>query len=154
MNLVSDEILIDTGQKTPVNAAIYPSFNQFDFWNPSEWTKGHPFSLYKKMRQEAPVMWSPGPKELSGFWSVTRYQDIKEVELNHKVFSSQRGSINMMVANRKYWKPEKLAPAAFNSLINLDAPSHMEMRMQQSEYFYPAYVAALQEKVASKISGF
>ena len=48
-------------------------------------------------------------KGMSGFWSVTRYNDIKEVELAHRVFSSQRGSINMMVADRKLWKPEKLA---------------------------------------------
>ena len=151
MNLVSDEILIDTGQQSPINAAIYPTFNEFAFWDPSAWAKGHPFNLYKKMREQAPVMWSAAPKEFSGFWSVTRYQDIKEVELAHRVFSSQRGSINMMVADRKYWKPEKLAPAAFNSLINLDAPSHMEMRMQQSDYFFPDYVTKLQNKVVKKI---
>ena len=151
MNLVSDEILIDTGQQSPINEAIYPSFDEFGFWDPSSWTKGHPFNLYRQMRQQAPVMWSAAPKEFSGFWSVTRYQDIKEVELAHRVFSSERGSINMMVADRKYWKPEKLAPAAFNSLINLDAPSHMEMRMQQSEFFFPGYVATLQDKVGVKI---
>ena len=57
----------------------------------------------------------------------------------------------MMVADRKYWKPEKLAPAAFNSLINLDAPLHMEMRMQQSDYFFPGYIAKLRGKVEQKI---
>ena len=151
MNLVSEEILIDKGQKSPVNAPVYPSFDEFAFGDPPSWTKGHPFKVYKKMRQQAPVMWSAAPKDFSGFWSVTRYNDIKEVELAHKVFSSQRGSINMMVADRKYWKPEKLAPAAFNSLINLDAPLHMEMRMQQSDYFFPGYVAKLQGKVEQKI---
>ena len=151
MNLVSDEILIDTGQQSPINEAIYPSFDEFGFWDPSSWTKGHPFNLYRQMRQQAPVMWSAAPKEFSGFWSVTRYQDIKEVELAHRVFSSERGSINMMVADRKYWKPEKLAPAAYNFLVNLDAPSHMEMRMQQSEFFFPGYVATLQDKVGVKI---
>ena len=151
MRLVSDDILIDTGQQNPVNPAVYPSFDDFAFWNPSSWTAGHPFALYRQMREQAPVMWSAPPKGLSGFWSVTRYQDVKEVELAHRVFSSQRGSINMMVVDRKYWKPEKLPPAAFNSLINLDAPSHMEMRMQQSEFFFPAYIATLRDKVETKI---
>ena len=123
MKLISDDILIDSGQVTPTYDAAYPSFDGFDFWDPSAWTKGHPYPMYKKMREQAPVMWTGTDKPLfSGFWSVTRYDDIKEVELNHKVFSSQRGSINMIVPDRKQWKPEKLVPAAYNSLINLDAP--------------------------------
>ena len=151
MKLVSDEILIDTDQPISTNQLSYPVFDSFDFWNPSSWTDGHPFELYRKMREHAPVMWSRPPKGMSGFWSVTRYNDIKEVELAHRVFSSQRGSINMMVADRKFWKPEKLAPAAFNSLINLDAPAHMEMRMQQSEFFFPAYIETLRNKVETKV---
>ncbi|MBL6690946.1 MAG: cytochrome P450 [Pseudomonadales bacterium] len=151
MKLVSDEILIDTGQQDPIHKAIYPIFEGFNFWDPSAWTNGHPFELYKRMREEAPVMWTPAGRNLSGFWSVTRYDDIKEVELAHPVFSSQRGSINMAVMDRKLWKPEKLVPAAFNSLINLDAPLHREMRMQQSEFFFPAYVETLREKVGRKI---
>ena len=59
----------------------------------------------------------------SGFWSLTRYEDIKAVELAHDVFSSQRGSINMAVAPRQHWRPENLTMAAFNSLINLDEPA-------------------------------
>ena len=151
MKLVSDEILIDTDQPISTNQPCYPVFDSFDFWNPSSWTDGHPFELYREMREHAPVMWSRPPKGMSGFWSVTRYNDIKEVELAHRVFSSQRGSINMMVGDRKLWKPEKLAPAAFNSLINLDAPAHMEMRMQQSEFFFPAYIETLRDKVEAKI---
>ena len=147
MNLVSDEILIDTDQQRPIYDAVYPAFNDFALWKPSSWTRGHPYDLYKQMREQAPVMWTEAPKGMSGFWSVSRYEDIKEVELAHRVFSSQRGSINMMVADRKYWKPEKLPPAAFNSLINLDAPHHMEMRMQQSDFFFPAYINTLREKV-------
>lgn len=153
MNLISDEILIDSGQERPTHQAIYPTFDDFRFWDPSAWTKGHPFDQYKSMREESPVMWTPAGKKLSGFWSVTRYDDIKEAELAHSVFSSQRGSINMAVPDRKQWRPEKLVPAAFNSLINLDEPLHREMRMQQSEFFFPAYIEKLREKVGLKIDG-
>ncbi len=151
MRLISDDILVDTGQNEPIHAATYPTFEGFNFWDPAAWTDGHPFELYKKMREEAPVMWSPTGKGLSGFWSVTRYEDIKAVELGHSTFSSQRGSINMAVPDRKQWKPEKLIPAAYNSLINLDEPLHREMRMQQSEFFFPAYVDTLRDKVGKRI---
>ena len=151
MKLISDEILIDSGQQTPVHQATYPTFEGFKFADPAAWTTGHPFDLYKKMREQAPVMWSTGDKDISGFWSVTRYDDIKEVELAHSVFSSQRGSINLAVPDRKHWRPKKLMPAAFNSLINLDEPLHREMRMQQSDFFFPAYVATIRDKVGLKI---
>ena len=145
MKLISDDILIDSGQQLPIHGAAYPAFNEFKFADPAAWTKGHPFDQYKKMREQAPVMWSPVDKERSGFWSVTRYDDIKKVELAHSVFSSQRGSINIAVPERKHWRPKKLMPAAYNSLINLDEPAHREMRMQQSDFFFPAYVAQKSE---------
>ena len=151
MQLISDEILIDSGQKRPAHDAIYPEFTEFRFWDPAAWTNGHPFDVYKQMREQAPVMWSPAEKDISGFWSVTRYQDIKQVELAHNVFSSQRGGINMAVPERKHWRPEKLMPAALNSLINLDEPLHREMRLQQSDFFFPAYVETIRSKVANRI---
>jgi cytochrome P450 len=153
VKLISDEILIDSGQQTPTFDATYPMFDGFNFGDPAAWTKGHPFDVYKKMREQAPVMWSPGEKGLSGIWSLTRYDDIKQTELAHTVFSSQRGSINMAVPDRTQWRPEKLMPAALNSLINMDEPLHREMRMQQSDFFFPAYVATIRDRVATHIDG-
>ena len=153
MKLISEDILIDSGQQFPIHEATYPTFEGFKFGDPGAWTKGQPFDLFKKMREEAPVMWSPGQKAASGIWSVTRYDDIKKVELAHSVFSSQRGSINMAVPEKKHWRPKKLMPAAFNSLINLDEPLHREMRMQQSDFFFPAYVATIRDRVGLKIDG-
>ena len=122
MRLISDDILIDSGQESPTFDAVYPMLEGFRFWDPAAWKGGHPFDMYRNMREQAPVMWSRVDRDvLSGFWSVTRYHDIKEVELAHKLFSSQRGSINMAIPERQYWRPDKLMPAALNSLINLDA---------------------------------
>ncbi|WP_422020071.1 cytochrome P450 [Pyruvatibacter mobilis] len=151
MRLVSDDILIDRGVQTPVNDAVYPMLDEFQLWNPAAWTGGQPYEFYAKMRKTAPVMWSPMGREASGFWSVSRYDDIKQVELAPDVFSSQRGSINIAIGPREKWKPEKLVPAALNSLINMDAPHHMELRIQQKDFFIPAYVESIREKVGRKI---
>ena len=151
MNLISDEILIDSGQEFPTHEAKYRTIEGFKLWDPSAWTNGHPYELYRKMREEAPVMWLPGEKGMSGFWSVTRYEDIKQVELAHNVFSSQRGGINISVLDRKKWRPEKLMSAALNSLINLDEPLHRELRTQQNEFFFPAYVEKIRDRVGVKI---
>jgi len=151
MDLISNDILIDTGQIMPRHEAIYPMTEGFELANPNSWTNGHPYEFYRTLRETAPVHWSKGNKKISGFWSVTRYEDVKQAELAPQIFSSQRGSINIGVGPRKNWKPKKLIPAALNSLINLDAPHHMEMRIQQKDFFIPAYVAKLRDRVAAKI---
>jgi cytochrome P450 len=151
MQLISDDIMIDTGQMDPVHPAAYPRIEGFQLGNPASWTGGHPWEFYRQLREGAPVHWSPGYRGVSGFWSVTRYEDVKTVELNPQVFSSQRGSINLAVQSREKWKPKKLIPAALNSLINMDAPIHMEARIQQKDFFIPAYVARVRERVAARI---
>ena len=152
MQLVSDDIFVDTGQKESTYPAIYPMLEtDFELWNPNSWTRGHPYDLYKRMREEAPVMWSKMPKEASRFWSVSRYDDIKEVELQPEIFSSERGGINMAVPDRKHWRPEILVRASMDNLISLDEPRHMQMRIQQKDFFIPAYVAELKEKVRVEV---
>ncbi|MEM6947354.1 MAG: cytochrome P450 [Pseudomonadota bacterium] len=153
MALVSDDILVDSGAHAPVYEAIYPSLEtDFELGEPNSWKRGHPWELYARMRADAPVMWSKSRKGLSRFWSVSRYDDIKAVELAPKVFSSQRGGINLAVPPREYWRPEILVRAAMDNLISMDEPQHMQMRIQQKDFFIPAYVAKLREKVEQKVS--
>ena len=46
------------------------------------------YKLFERLRAEAPVHWSrTGPT--GGFWSVTKYKDIMEVDKDFKTFSSQ-----------------------------------------------------------------
>ena len=94
MRLISDDVLIDSGAQMPVNEAVYPMLDEFKLWNPGAWTNGQPYDFYRKMRESAPVMWSSmgRSKFTSGFWSVSRYDDIKSVELAPQIYSSQRGS--------------------------------------------------------------
>ena len=61
-----------------------PSLYEQDTWRP----------LFARLRREAPVHYcaaSPyGP-----YWSVTRYDDIMTVELDHVTYSSQLGGIQL-----------------------------------------------------------
>lgn len=117
--LVSDAILEDTGAVMPANPLAYPMLeSDFELWNPNSWTQGHPYGLYARMRSEAPVMWSKMGRGGTGFWSVSRYEDIKAVELQPQVFSSERGGINLAVPPRQHWKPEILVRAAMDNLID------------------------------------
>ena len=148
---VSDDILLDSGARDPVYREIYPRLDGFKLGVTNAWTAGQPFDFYRRMRDDAPVMWSQIKKPASGFWSVTRYDDVKQVELNPQIFSSQRGSINMSVLSNPKGKAERLMYAAYNSLINLDADLHRDLRTQQAAFFFPTYIETLKRRVGEKI---
>ena len=148
---VSDDILYDSGARDPVFAETYPRLKGFQLGSTNSWTRGQPWDFYHRMREEAPVMWSTMKKPSSGFWSVSRYDDIKQVELNPQIFSSQRGSMNMSVVQNEKGKAERLLYAALNSLINLDADLHRDLRTQQAGFFFPTYIETLKERVGKKI---
>lgn len=152
MQNVSDQIVVDTGQRDPTFPAVYPSLGGFQLDNPASWTRGQPFQLFKEMREQAPVMWSPSRRKgMSGFWSITRYADIKQVELSPEVFSSQRGSMHLALPDRSEWKPRQLVDASLNSLINMDSAVHINLRTQHAPFFFPTYVESLKARVAQKV---
>ena len=152
MQNVSDHIVVDTGQRDPTYPAVYPSLSGFQLDNPASWTRGQPFELFKEMREQAPVMWSPSRRKgMSGFWSITRYADIKHVELSPEVFSSQRGSMHLALPDRNEWKPRQLVDASLNSLINMDSAVHINLRTQHAPFFFPTYVESLKARVAQKV---
>ena len=148
---VSEDIFYDSGARDPVYEEIYPRLKGFELGITHSWTRGQPFDFYRRMREQAPVMWSTMKKPASGFWSLSRYQDIKQVELSPAVFSSQRGSMNLAMIPPANDRVERLIYAAQNSLINLDADVHRELRTQQAPFFFPAYVEKLKQRVGLKI---
>ena len=77
--------MIDTHPWAPKNDNGFANLPSHDTW-----VSGVPYSTFKRMRDEKPVCWTP-EKDDSGFWSITRYQDV--VEANHRwdEFSSKNG---------------------------------------------------------------
>src|SRR4051794_40694650 len=60
------------------------------------WMDGPPHELFKQLRHECPVHWTAKiteyPQE-TGYWSVTRPEDVHEVSRDWATFSSERGGI-------------------------------------------------------------
>ncbi|MCI5048371.1 MAG: cytochrome P450 [Aquisalinus sp.] len=134
-----------------------PSFGRhYDFVPPVQlsdymvYTNGQPYEAYARMRENAPVCWCT-EDEFSGFWALTRYEDIRAVELDTATFSSQRGGINM-----NYGPPETRHPllnrAAFDNMICLDAPVHLQLRREHMPFFTASYVADLRKKVDAQVT--
>lgn len=153
MELISDTMMVETGKKAPSFPEVYPKADDLDLGDTRLFTDGHPFQSYAALREHAPVSWYNVPTKMAdGFWAITRYEDIKAVELAPDVYSSQRGTMSMAQLQQKSSiLPEKLSPAIINAFINLDAPQHMEMRIQQKDFFIPRFVETLKERISVKI---
>jgi cytochrome P450 len=67
-----------------------------DLASPELYTEGDPHLVWQAMRAHSPVAWHPLPGG-RGFWSVTRYEDVRRVLRDHEAFSSQHGTVLDMI---------------------------------------------------------
>jgi cytochrome P450 len=145
LKLVSEAISNDVAGDLPHHDPIYKTPRHVDLASSKPFTKGQPHELFRSLRETSPVAWYP-IQDLQGFWAITRYADVKAIELDPETYSSQAGGINMT-----YGPPSKRHPrlhsAALNTLICLDRPSHIHLRMQHRDFFTPDYVAGLKGRV-------
>ena len=152
--LVSDTAIVDAPPADPKFERIWPIDPPADLLSLELFTRGQPFDAFKEMRERAPVLWQRelyvGGNEGPGFWSVTRYEDVKRVELDPETFSSQKGGINIAYGAPETRHPQ-LFPATLNTLISLDRPTHFELRREHMPYFNASYARALRGKVEAKI---
>jgi len=96
-----------------------------------------PYAAWKVLRAQAPVHWNP--KDDSGYWSITRYQDALSVYRNPHTFSSERG----IALNYGLTDEESMAQqAGFGQmLIVTDPPRHTRMRQIVNKRFTRAALA-------------
>jgi cytochrome P450 len=98
---------------------------------------GDPHTAWKILRAQAPLHWNP--KDDSGYWSITRYQDALSVYRDPRTFSSQRG----IALNYGLTDEESMAQqAGFGQmLIVTDPPRHTRMRQIVNKRFTRAALA-------------
>ncbi len=102
------------------------------------WLDGPPHELFKRLRNECPVHWTPQITEYpneAGFWSVTRAQDIHTVSRDWKTYSSELGGITAVTEGF----PPELLRAMF---IGMDPPKHDRLKMLFQAGFTPKRIAA------------
>jgi len=95
-----------------------PRFYQDDTWYP----------YFERLRREAPVHFS-AKSAYGPYWSVSRYKDIMQCEVNHAVFSNEIGGIQVEDQPKDMQRP---------SFIRMDPPKHDEQRKVVSPIVAPA----------------
>ena len=151
--VLSDEILnhkINDSQfekKYSYNASS--SLNDLELF-----TKGQPINFYKELREKAPVFYhDPMPTDPEpGYWVLTKYEDIKYVSMNPKIFSSQYATGNLLTLGTEENRHPKLFKSTIDHMLNLDGEMHLNLRREHMPFFKTGYVDDLTKKVSIKVT--
>ncbi len=99
---------------------------------------GDPHAAFKILRERDPLHWNP--KDDTGYWSVTRYQDALFVYRNPLMFSSERGGVALAYGLTD--EDEMAQQAGLGQmLIVTDPPRHTRMRQIINKRFTRAALA-------------
>ncbi|WP_326573331.1 cytochrome P450 [Streptomyces sp. NBC_00487] len=119
------------------------AFTPADVVDPELHASGEVYGLWRWMRRHAPVHWHE-PGDLPGFWSLTRYEDIRDVYQNPAVFSSARGVL---------LRPTELGedPGSGLTMALTDPPRHRALRGQVADRFSERCARSLADEMRAEI---
>jgi len=107
-----------------------PRFYQEHSWHP----------YFDRLRREAPVHFC-AESAYGPYWSISRYADIVQCEVNHQVFSNEIGGIQVEDQPRELQRP---------SFIRMDPPKHDEQRKVVSPIVAPANLANMEPLIRER----
>src|SRR5512139_2556081 len=125
MELISQTAV--EGRPGPVFSEVFPRLEGLQLNDAKTFVHGQPFDTFARLRESAPVCWHPEPGDLPGFWVVTRHADIMRVNGDPATFSSRRGGI-LMDPPKPGTGHVLLGRASYDTMINMDAPQHLQLR--------------------------
>jgi cholest-4-en-3-one 26-monooxygenase len=111
-----------------------------DLHNPDTFVTGVPHQAFRVMRQEAPVYFHK-EEGGTGFWCVTKYEDVLQVSKDPHTFSSKRGGTNI-----QDYSADDLSVIQM-MMLNMDPPQHNQFRKLASTGFTPRMVARLEPRI-------
>ena len=107
-------------------------FNPFD-----PRLRTNPYEVYRELRKEAPVSWSP----MLQVWVLTRYDDVLEALKDHRRFSSERTrAVNPIVQQMERYRMSSGPLGTTPTMLSIDPPDHTRMRSLVSKAFTPKQV--------------
>ncbi|MBT4160023.1 MAG: cytochrome P450 [Gammaproteobacteria bacterium] len=116
-----------------------PTIFENDCWQP----------YFARLRAEAPVHYkSEGPHD--AYWSVTTHDLVKQVDINHQVFSSETGGITIQDFPSEEELQETDIP--IENFIAMDPPGHDEQRATVAPSVAPSNLANFEPLIRERAS--
>ncbi len=111
--------------------------------NPELFRQQLVYRYFDRLRDEAPVHYCPD-SQYGPYWSITRYQDIMDVDRNHQVFSSSYQFGGVTITGR---------PSSSNEIpnfITMDPPEHDLQRKAVAPGLAPFRLAELEKLIRER----
>lgn len=102
---------------------------------------GDPFPAYKELRAVSPVCWN----DVTKFWALLKYEDVRFVSTNPALFSSMHG---ISIPD-----PKIENPVQEGNLIFTDPPRHRQLRKLINSGFTRRQVAMLEPRIRQIVRG-
>ena len=104
-----------------------------DLLDAATFASGHPFELYRELRERDPVHFNPEP-DGPGFWALTRYDDVYAVDHDFQTYSS---GPTIMIPDPGPGGGGTLGEATM--MLMMDPPQHTQFRkLIRAEFTKPA----------------
>jgi len=128
---------------------MQPSPGNLSLFDPDTYRAGPPHAYLARLRREAPVCWHEKPgadvkcasKLDTGYWVLSKYQDVIDVSRSPQLYSSYTGSAFLFDAG-----PDDL-PGLQAMLVNMDPPGHVKYRRLVQRGFTPRMVTELEPRI-------
>ena len=107
------------------------------------WGRGVPHEEFELLRREAPVFFHPEPDD-TGFWAVTKYDDVVAASRDPETFSSELGSVFIPTQTEESLEQSRL------TILMMDPPKHTRYRMLVNRGFTPKTIRQLEENIHTR----
>jgi cytochrome P450 len=107
------------------------------------------WGYFERMRAEAPVHRCE-ESQFGPYWSITRYDDIKQVDANHQVFSSDSRKGGIRLGGQVVLDEEPDPTFHLPMFIMEDPPKHDEQRKVVAPMFAPQHLAGFEPLIRQR----
>jgi cytochrome P450 len=131
------------GEEVPPASTL--DIETFDFVDPEIWRQGKYWDRLERLRNEDPLHFTPD-SFVGPYWSVTRYEDIMAIDVDHKRFSSswEHGGITLGQPLEDFEMP---------MFIAMDEPRHSEQRRTVQPAVAPNMLKDYEPLIRSRTQG-
>jgi cytochrome P450 len=117
--------------------------DQIDLMDLDPFVRAADGELFRVLRDCDPCHWNEEPDGGAGFWSLTRYADVKSAGSDWETFSSAGGTQIQSRRAEGHGKP---------SIHNMDAPRHRDMRALVAAEFTRERMLRLEPRIRELVS--
>jgi cytochrome P450 len=104
--------------------------------------EGRQHELFRALRDDDPLHWNDESDGGRGFWSLTRYDDVRAGATDHERLSSAEGT---QLAERR-------VEGKLHSLHNMDEPEHGKLRRIAIPYLRAVKIKRWQQSIAESVT--